>query len=924
MIVKKIVSMITSLILAVSVSLSVMTADIVYANNNGVAYLNNSTTVSSDSTNDIFYEMLYSSNSDYRQWAQGDPRWGEMYLGSNQIENNKCKNQGCLVTCLTKMAIQAGLKDADSFNVATMINLLNNVGAFNDYGNLESFYSVTQCIPELKVGNNGEYVLSGGSYHPWDYNDKFINWVKEGYHILIDVGGHWILVDEALSISTGKVHIMNSLSGNQNADATLESQCLVFYNVFVFTGGTTPSAEPSSDIFISNCYIPPIITVGDDVPLTGVISSGYELNGLSIWVEDASNGYVTGGDRLLSSKSYDLSNEGYNFKGLQPGVYRVKIGASNKEKTKQLVNQSITVLANYDTGLQGTYTLRSAIDNSYVIGTGSDNNIELKKYENTADKTWYIEHLETGYYTIRNCASGLYFDVYSGGTASGTNIWQYDLNKSYAQQWQILPSGNTYYLVPRISLGCAADIYYAAMEDGTNITLCYTDCYTDSFMGANQRFVLDKSDCNFKTGNKITFDANGGTIPSVANTHIANGVNTGRGLGDLVVFNVPGITVNTNQYGIEAQVDSNGRVTKIRSFGSEEQLPIPEGGMVISGHQYSGNDGGNFVSSIVVGDYVGYDYDTKTVSVYKSSADYTANHKYLNNNDKYGDLPIPTREGYYFDGWYTAANGGTKITSSSTYISSTLYAHWATPNATVSGTYTYTGSPIIPTVVVTIGSVTLKNGTDYTVSATNNINAGTANYTVKAAGDYKFADITGTFTIAKAKASVKTAPTAIGGLKYDGTSKALVTAGIAANGTMVYSTDGVNYSSSIPTATAAGTYTVYYKAAGNENYTDSEVGKIAVTIGENPEIIKGISVSSQKLIVIYGYAGSTVSSRTVNVAFDDVTVEMIEWMYTNDTSCTLLADYVNAFVSKSSSDSFILTEAQLKAIEYVLNHDLGN
>lgn len=45
----------------------------------------------------------------------------------------------------------------------------------------------------------------------------------------------------------------------------------------------------------------------------------------------------------------------------------------------------------------------------------------------------------------------------------------------------------------------------------------------------------------------------------------------------------------------------------------------------------------------------------------------------------YGDLPTPTRTGYVFDGWYTAASGGTKITSSSTVsITSdqTLYAHW--------------------------------------------------------------------------------------------------------------------------------------------------------------------------------------------------------------------------------------------------------
>lgn len=45
----------------------------------------------------------------------------------------------------------------------------------------------------------------------------------------------------------------------------------------------------------------------------------------------------------------------------------------------------------------------------------------------------------------------------------------------------------------------------------------------------------------------------------------------------------------------------------------------------------------------------------------------------------YGSLPTPTRDYYSFDGWYTAKNGGDKITESSVFSSAeniTLYAHW--------------------------------------------------------------------------------------------------------------------------------------------------------------------------------------------------------------------------------------------------------
>ena len=49
-----------------------------------------------------------------------------------------------------------------------------------------------------------------------------------------------------------------------------------------------------------------------------------------------------------------------------------------------------------------------------------------------------------------------------------------------------------------------------------------------------------------------------------------------------------------------------------------------------------------------------------------------------------GTLATPTRSGYSFDGWYTAASGGTKVTAS-TVISknTTVYAHW-TSNTSLS------------------------------------------------------------------------------------------------------------------------------------------------------------------------------------------------------------------------------------------------
>ena len=55
----------------------------------------------------------------------------------------------------------------------------------------------------------------------------------------------------------------------------------------------------------------------------------------------------------------------------------------------------------------------------------------------------------------------------------------------------------------------------------------------------------------------------------------------------------------------------------------------------------------------------------------------------------YGSLPVPTKTGYTFNGWYTSATGGTKVTESTNVISSsshTLYAHWTEVITTVTVT----------------------------------------------------------------------------------------------------------------------------------------------------------------------------------------------------------------------------------------------
>lgn len=85
-----------------------------------------------------------------------------------------------------------------------------------------------------------------------------------------------------------------------------------------------------------------------------------------------------------------------------------------------------------------------------------------------------------------------------------------------------------------------------------------------------------------------------------------------------------------------------------------------------------------------------------------------------------GELPIPTRTGFIFNGWYTAASGGTKVTASTVFSELndiTLYAQWKVNSYTVSWS-TGTGYTI------TVNRTASPNGG----AATGNLSSGDTVY----------------------------------------------------------------------------------------------------------------------------------------------------------------------------------------------------
>mgnify|MGYP000478346638 CR=1 FL=1 len=181
-------------------------------------------------------------------------------------------------------------------------------------------------------------------------------------------------------------------------------------------------------------------------------------------------------------------------------------------------------------------------------------------------------------------------------------------------------------------------------------------------------------------GIKINFNSNGGQLGTASGTLTANRINAERGENEVIVYDWSGETVNSNKFGTEIAVNSVGKVIGYREGYSETCLAVPNGGYVMS-FQLDNSNACTFMENNRQ-KYIGFQYATKTIYAFDTYDAYLANLKYVTKGQAYGDLPTPTRDGYVFDGWYTSASGGTKITATSTVsVSSaqTLYAHWTVP-----------------------------------------------------------------------------------------------------------------------------------------------------------------------------------------------------------------------------------------------------
>ncbi len=218
-----------------------------------------------------------------------------------------------------------------------------------------------------------------------------------------------------------------------------------------------------------------------------------------------------------------------------------------------------------------------------------------------------------------------------------------------------------------------------------------------SFTEGKIIYITDEEYENYLTSSKVTFDANGGSVSTTSKT-----VYYAQSYGELP-------TPTRNNYTFDGWYTQASGGTKVEATNKVESLSNQTLYAHWKANQFT----------------LTYNANGGTVS--------TAN-KTLTFGDSYGTLPTPTRDYYTFNGWYTQASGGTKVSASTTPTSATnitIYAQW-TQNA-VSGWVKASAAPSGSQIINRKYSYTL---TSYTTSSASSLSGWTKYNTTSAWGSY--------------------------------------------------------------------------------------------------------------------------------------------------------------------------------------------
>lgn len=127
------------------------------------------------------------------------------------------------------------------------------------------------------------------------------------------------------------------------------------------------------------------------------------------------------------------------------------------------------------------------------MNMGADGEYKVKQcsYTGADCQMWYLYDAGSGYYYIKNKATGLYFDLANGTLANGTEIRNWEFNGSIAQKWSLSPTETL--LDGVYTVRCSADTSLGWMiKDGSLDNLAQLVVGT-----TEQKFVITHGSDNY-------------------------------------------------------------------------------------------------------------------------------------------------------------------------------------------------------------------------------------------------------------------------------------------------------------------------------------------------------------------------------------------------------------------------------------------
>ena len=427
---------------------------------------------------------------------------------------------------------------------------------------------------------------------------------------------------------------------------------------------------------------PPVILVQDQATTVGK-----EINIANIYsAKDADGNDIS--DRVIIECDENVYNKSTKiFKALDIGLYQMTFKVTDESfdpdnKYFLTATEKINILVDNSTG-KNTITIvkkehGTITTSSSIVSAGDNINLSIapddgykfngasfvpanKKLVEIKDGSYFCPYCAIGlsekFEECVNCKERLYYEVVIDASTTSFIMPDYDiiLTPSWvAEEYDVMLNlgGGT---LPN-NTNNTIRVTYASKygQLPTPIRIGYS--FVGWFNSNDERITEDTIVTNSKAHEIyakwnvnsyiITYDANGGTV-----TNKTKNVSYGNYVGDLEYPVKPGYIFA----GWYLSTNDNKKITASDKYLFDTDITL-KARWVIQTFTVTFNPNGGTVS-------------TNSISGYRFGL-------------KYGDLPMPVRAGYIFDGWFTSkdANQGDMIASDTIYsitVDQTLYAHWS-------------------------------------------------------------------------------------------------------------------------------------------------------------------------------------------------------------------------------------------------------